>query len=62
MIRPPDGDLPQPLASLVRVRDTTPAIHTLAPGHGRLMDHVPEVIDSLVAHRLGRRRTVSRPS
>ena len=59
VIRPPDGDLHQYLASLARVRDATPAIHTLAPGHGRLMDHVPEVIDSLVAHRLGRHETIA---
>jgi glyoxylase-like metal-dependent hydrolase (beta-lactamase superfamily II) len=54
VIRPPDGDLHQYLASLARVRDDRPAVSTLAPGHGRLMDHVPEVIDALVAHRLGR--------
>jgi glyoxylase-like metal-dependent hydrolase (beta-lactamase superfamily II) len=59
VIRPPDGDLHQYLASLARVRDATPAIHMLAPGHGRLMDHVPEVIDSLVAHRLGRHETIA---
>jgi glyoxylase-like metal-dependent hydrolase (beta-lactamase superfamily II) len=59
VIRPPDGDLHQYLASLARVRDATPAIHTLAPGHGRLMDHVPEVIDSLVAHRLGRHEAIA---
>jgi glyoxylase-like metal-dependent hydrolase (beta-lactamase superfamily II) len=54
VIRPPDGDLHQYLASLARVRDFTPSITTLAPGHGRLMDHVPDVIDALIAHRLGR--------
>jgi glyoxylase-like metal-dependent hydrolase (beta-lactamase superfamily II) len=59
VIRPPDGDLHQYLASLTRVRDATPAIRTLAPGHGRLMGHVPEVIDALVAHRLGRHGTVA---
>jgi glyoxylase-like metal-dependent hydrolase (beta-lactamase superfamily II) len=59
VIRPPDGDLHQYLASLARVRDATSAIRTLAPGHGRLMDHVPEVIDSLVAHRLGRHETIA---
>jgi glyoxylase-like metal-dependent hydrolase (beta-lactamase superfamily II) len=58
VIRPPDGDLHQYLASLVRVRDAAPPIRTLAPGHGRLMDHVPEVIDALVAHRLGRHERV----
>ena len=59
VIRPPDGDLHQYLASLVRVRDATPAIRTLAPGHGRLMDHVPAVIDALVAHRLGRHEVIA---
>jgi glyoxylase-like metal-dependent hydrolase (beta-lactamase superfamily II) len=59
VIRPPDGDLHQYLASLARVRDATSAIRTLAPGHGRLMGHVPEVIDSLVAHRLGRHETIA---
>jgi glyoxylase-like metal-dependent hydrolase (beta-lactamase superfamily II) len=54
VIRPPDGDLHQYLASLARLRDATPAIETLAPGHGRLMDHVPEMVDALIAHRRGR--------
>ena len=59
VIRPPDGDLHQYLASLVRLRDATPPVRTLAPGHGRLMDHVPEVVDALVAHRRGRHETVA---
>jgi glyoxylase-like metal-dependent hydrolase (beta-lactamase superfamily II) len=59
VIRPPDGDLHQYLASLARVRDDRPAVQTLAPGHGRLMDHVPDVIDALVAHRLGRHETIA---
>lgn len=59
VIRPPDGDLHQYLASLARVRDATPAIRTLAPGHGRMMDHVPELIDALVAHRLGRHEVIA---
>jgi glyoxylase-like metal-dependent hydrolase (beta-lactamase superfamily II) len=59
VIRPPDGDLHQYLASLARVRDATPAIRTLAPGHGRLMDHVREMIDALVAHRSGRHEVVA---
>ena len=59
VIRPPDGDLHAYLASLARVRDDRPAITTLAPGHGRLMDHVPDVIDALVAHRLGRHETIA---
>jgi glyoxylase-like metal-dependent hydrolase (beta-lactamase superfamily II) len=59
VIRPPDGDLHQYLASLARVRDDRPAVRTLAPGHGRLMDHVPDVIDVLVAHRLGRHERIA---
>ncbi len=59
VIRPPDGDLHQYLDSLARVRDEKPAIRTLGPGHGRLMDHVPDVIDALVAHRLGRHELVA---
>jgi glyoxylase-like metal-dependent hydrolase (beta-lactamase superfamily II) len=59
VIRPPDGDLHQYLDSLARVRDEVPAIRTLGPGHGRLMDHVPDVIDALVAHRLGRHERVA---
>ena len=58
VIRPPDGDLHQYLDSLARVRDERPAIRTLGPGHGRLMDHVPDVIDALVAHRLARHERV----
>jgi glyoxylase-like metal-dependent hydrolase (beta-lactamase superfamily II) len=59
VIRPPDGDLHQYLASLARVRDEEPPIRLLGPGHGRLMDRVPEVIDALVAHRLGRHERVA---
>jgi glyoxylase-like metal-dependent hydrolase (beta-lactamase superfamily II) len=59
VIRPPDGDLHQYLASLARVRDERPAVRTLAPGHGRLINHVPDVIDALVAHRLGRHERIA---
>jgi glyoxylase-like metal-dependent hydrolase (beta-lactamase superfamily II) len=59
VIRPPDGDLLTYLASLQRVNAERPAITTLAPGHGRLMDHVPEMVDALVAHRLGRHATIA---
>ncbi len=59
VIRPPDGDLQQYLASLARVRDADPPIRWLAPGHGRLIDHVAEEIDALIAHRLGRHERVA---
>jgi hydroxyacylglutathione hydrolase len=59
VIRPPDGDLHRYLASLARVRDEVPPILTLGPGHGRIMAHVPDVIDALIAHRLGRHGRVA---
>jgi glyoxylase-like metal-dependent hydrolase (beta-lactamase superfamily II) len=59
VIRPPDGDLHQYLVSLARLHDADPPIRTLAPGHGRLMDHVLDVVDALVAHRLGRHQLVA---
>jgi glyoxylase-like metal-dependent hydrolase (beta-lactamase superfamily II) len=59
VIRPPDGDMAQYLDSLARVRDFVPSIRTLAPGHGRMMDHVGEVVDGLVAHRLARHERVA---
>jgi glyoxylase-like metal-dependent hydrolase (beta-lactamase superfamily II) len=59
VIRPPDGDLHQYLGSLARVRDETPPIRTLAPGHGRVMDHVPEIVDALIAHRRGRHEVIA---
>lgn len=59
VIRPPDGDLGTYLASLALVRAFTPPIERLAPGHGRLMEEVTEVVDALIAHRLGRHARVA---
>jgi glyoxylase-like metal-dependent hydrolase (beta-lactamase superfamily II) len=59
VIRPPDGDLHRYLDSLARVRDARPPIRTLAPGHGRVMDHVPEVVDALLTHRRARHEIVA---
>jgi glyoxylase-like metal-dependent hydrolase (beta-lactamase superfamily II) len=59
VINPPDGDLGAYLASLARVRDLDPPLRTLAPGHGRLMEEIPAVIDALIAHRLGRHALVA---
>jgi glyoxylase-like metal-dependent hydrolase (beta-lactamase superfamily II) len=59
VIRPPDGDLGTYLASLALVRDFEPRIARLAPGHGRVMERVTEVVDALVAHRLGRHARVA---
>jgi glyoxylase-like metal-dependent hydrolase (beta-lactamase superfamily II) len=54
VIKPPDGNLAEYLASLALVRDFVPPLARLAPGHGRLMGQVTEVVDALIAHRLGR--------
>lgn len=59
VIRPPDGDLHQYLASLTRLSAARPPVRTLAPGHGRVMGHVTEVVDALVAHRLARHEVVA---
>jgi glyoxylase-like metal-dependent hydrolase (beta-lactamase superfamily II) len=59
VIRPPDGDLGTYLDSLALVRDFDPPIARLAPGHGRLMERVTEVVDALMAHRLGRHARVA---
>jgi glyoxylase-like metal-dependent hydrolase (beta-lactamase superfamily II) len=59
VIRPPDGDLGTYLASLALVRDFDPPIARLAPGHGRVMERVTEVVDALVGHRLGRHARVA---
>lgn len=59
VIRPPDGDLHAYLVSLARVRDEVPAIRVLGPGHGRLMDHVPDAVDALIVHRLARHDRVA---
>jgi glyoxylase-like metal-dependent hydrolase (beta-lactamase superfamily II) len=59
VIRPPDGDLGAYLASLALVRDLTPPAALLAPGHGRMMGHVTEVVDAVIAHRLARHAAVA---
>jgi glyoxylase-like metal-dependent hydrolase (beta-lactamase superfamily II) len=59
VIRPPDGNLADYLASLALVRDLDPPLQQLAPGHGRLMGHVTEVVDALIAHRLDRHARVA---
>jgi glyoxylase-like metal-dependent hydrolase (beta-lactamase superfamily II) len=59
VIRPPDGDLGQYMASLAKVRDLTPPVRTLAPGHGRLMEPVDAVVAALIAHRRGRHDRVT---
>ena len=58
VINPPDGDMSQYLASLNALlsQDVT----YVAPGHGFIMDKLPEVVDRLVIHRLERENKVLR--
>jgi len=58
VINPPDGDMSQYLASLNALlsQDVT----YVAPGHGFIMDKLPEVVDRLVIHRLERETKVLR--
>jgi glyoxylase-like metal-dependent hydrolase (beta-lactamase superfamily II) len=56
VIRPPDGDMAQYMASLEKVRKLR--LRTIAPGHGRLIDNPIETIDWYLAHRLEREAAV----
>ncbi len=59
VIRPPDGNLRQYLSSLDRLRHFDPPLERLAPGHGRMMERVPDAVDALIAHRLARHAVVT---
>ncbi len=59
VIRPPDGDMAQYLASLERLRRSDLAFSTIAPGHGRLIGDPAPVLAATVAHRAARERAVA---
>lgn len=56
VINPPDGDMRAYLESLRKVRDLEPL--ALLPGHGGRIDTPQELIDRIIAHRLGREEKV----
>jgi glyoxylase-like metal-dependent hydrolase (beta-lactamase superfamily II) len=56
VIRPPDGDMIDYLASLEKVKGLR--LKSLAPGHGRLIENPVETIDWYIAHRLEREAKV----
>jgi glyoxylase-like metal-dependent hydrolase (beta-lactamase superfamily II) len=58
VIRPPDGDMAEYLQSLERLRAGHPAVSTIAPGHGRLIDDVDGTLADIVAHRRAREAVV----
>jgi glyoxylase-like metal-dependent hydrolase (beta-lactamase superfamily II) len=59
VIRPPDGNLAQYRASLTRLVEFDPPLRQLAPGHGRVMEHIPDIVGALLAHRAGRHDRVA---
>jgi len=59
VIRPPDGNLAQYRASLARLKAFDPPLRRLAPGHGRVMERIPDIVDALLAHRAGRHARVA---
>jgi glyoxylase-like metal-dependent hydrolase (beta-lactamase superfamily II) len=54
VIRPPDGNLAHYRASLHRLVEFDPPLRQLAPGHGRVMEHIPNIVEALLAHRAAR--------
>jgi glyoxylase-like metal-dependent hydrolase (beta-lactamase superfamily II) len=56
VIRPPDGDMAQYMASLEKLRKLR--LRSIAPGHGRVMENPTEVIDWYLAHRHEREQKV----
>jgi glyoxylase-like metal-dependent hydrolase (beta-lactamase superfamily II) len=56
VIRPPDGDMAEYLASLEKLRKLR--LRTIAPGHGRVIDTPYPTIDWYLAHRLEREAQV----
>jgi glyoxylase-like metal-dependent hydrolase (beta-lactamase superfamily II) len=59
VISPPDGDMAVYLASLRRLLTLDPAVTTIAPGHGALIDDPAAAVDGIIAHRLGREEVVA---
>jgi glyoxylase-like metal-dependent hydrolase (beta-lactamase superfamily II) len=56
VIRPPDGDMAQYLASLERLR--TLRLRGIAPGHGHLITEPMAAVDDYINHRLEREQQV----
>ena len=58
VIAPPDGNMAEYLASLERLRTMRPALRSIAPGHGHLIEEPGPALAELIAHRLERERQV----
>jgi glyoxylase-like metal-dependent hydrolase (beta-lactamase superfamily II) len=58
VIRPPDGDMALYLAQLERLKGLRPRLRTIAPGHGRPIEHPAAKIDEYLAHRAMREKQI----
>jgi len=58
VIRPPDGDVGAYVASLRRIIEHRPAIASLAPGHGRVIEDPEGAVREIIAHRQAREALV----
>jgi glyoxylase-like metal-dependent hydrolase (beta-lactamase superfamily II) len=58
VITPPDGDMAAYLDSLRRLRAWTPAIRTIAPAHGHLIEDPAAKLDDYLTHREAREAQV----
>lgn len=59
VIRPPDGEMGEYLASLDRLRWVTPEVRSIAPGHGRIIARPRVVLDGIIRHRIEREAMVA---
>lgn len=59
VIAPPDGDMGAYLDSLRRLQEWRPALRTLAPAHGHLIEDPKAKLDHYLSHRLHRERQVA---
>jgi glyoxylase-like metal-dependent hydrolase (beta-lactamase superfamily II) len=59
VIRPPDGDMAQYLASLRALLALQPPLLSIAPGHGALLEDPRATVDAIIEHRLRRERVVA---
>lgn len=58
VITPPDGDMAEYLASIERLLRWRPALRTIAPAHGHLIQDPAAKLDDYLTHRLDREAQV----
>lgn len=58
VISPPDGDMAAYLTAIDRLRGWRPALRSIAPAHGHLIEDPKAKLDDYASHRLDRERQV----